>query len=72
MSLKDNLELEENESVEGNYMALGMAFGTLAGCVGMAVLAMFGQLVWGALSICAGLFGGMIIGMLIPKKDKKG
>ena len=33
MSLKDNLELKEDgeDKGKGNYMALGMAFGTLAG-----------------------------------------
>jgi len=71
MSLKDKLELEEvnTEKKQENYMVIGMCFGIFAGCIGMSILAISGQTAWGGLSICIGLLGGMIVGMLIPKKN---
>lgn len=72
MSLKEKLEIQEGTTKKGekqaNYMALGMCFGVLAGCIGMGVLALFGQIAWGALCVGCGMLAGMLIGMAIPKK----
>lgn len=67
---KDESKIEENESGQrqDNYMALGMWFGVMAGSVAMAILAMFGQIVWGGMCIGLGLLLGMLIGMAIPKR----
>lgn len=59
---------EESSSEQGNHMTLGIAFGTLAGSVGMMILSTFGHIGWGVLCIGIGLLGGMIIGVNIPKK----
>jgi len=70
MSIKEKLELKEEKTdkKQANYMVLGMVLGVLAGSIGMTILAMFGQDAWGGLGICFGMIGGMLIGMLIPKR----
>jgi membrane protein DedA with SNARE-associated domain len=49
-------------------MALGMSFGVLAGAVAMAILSMFGHILWGGICVSIGMLLGMVIGMSIPKK----
>ena len=61
-------EAEEKDEKRANYMALGMCFGAMAGSVGLCILAMFGKIAWGGLSVGIGLLAGMLIGMAIPKK----
>ena len=70
MSLKEELELKEEETEEkqANYMAYGMSLGILVGSIGMAVLAMYDQIAWGGMSVGIGMLGGMLIGMGISKK----
>lgn len=72
MSLKKKFEIQEDatkkEEKQANYMALGMCFGVIAGCIGMGILSMFGQIAWGGLCVGIGMLVGMLIGMAIPKK----
>lgn len=71
-----SLETEKNNEDKGkngdekktNNMALGMCLGAMAGSIGMLVLAMFGQLVWGSCVLSLGIVVGMLIGMQLPKK----
>lgn len=59
---------ETNEEKQENNMALGIAFGALAGSVSVMILSIFAHIGWGILSMGICLFGGMVIGMNIPKK----
>lgn len=59
---------EARDEEKATHMALGMCLGVMAGCLGMSILALFGKLAWGGLSVGIGLLGGMLIGMAIPKK----
>ncbi len=58
----------EEQNTQGNHMALGMCFGMLAGSVGMSILSSYGKTALGSVCLPAGMFVGMVIGMLIPKK----
>jgi hypothetical protein len=64
----DKRKNAEKDKKQENYMALGMAFGIVAGAAAMVVLATFGQIVWGGACISIGMILGMVIGMSIPKK----
>ena len=39
----------------------------LAGSVAMSILAMFGQIAWGGVTVGIGLMIGMIVGLIISK-----
>ena len=69
MSLKDELELKDDiDKNQSNYMTHGVVLGILVGSAGMAILTMFGQIIWGGISICIGMLVGMLVGKAIPKK----
>ena len=59
---------EPEQEKQSNCTALGMCFGLLVGSVGMGVLALFGQIVWGGLVIGIGLLAGMLIGTVMSRK----
>ena len=59
---------QDTKEEQGNHMALGICFGMMAGSVGMSILSSFGETALGGLFIPGGMFIGMVIGMLIPKK----
>lgn len=66
---KNNEDKRKNgDEKKTNNMALGMCFGAMVGSIGMLVLAMFGQLVWGSCVLSLGIVVGMLIGMQLPKK----
>jgi hypothetical protein len=63
----DKCKNEGKNSEQKNYMTLGMSFGILAGAVAMAILSMFGHILWGGVCVSIGMLLGMVIGMSIPK-----
>ena len=69
MSIMEKLEIEDEKIV--NYMALGMCFGAMAGCVATSIFMMSGKNGWSILGADVGLLGGMLIGLIIGMAIQK-
>ena len=64
--MKDSKDL-----INGTHLIQGIIVGSIFSVIGVCVFTFLGMIAWIGIPIAFGFFGGIIISMLIPKKDDK-
>ena len=69
--LRSDLVYKVTAGPNGTHLIQGIIVGSIFSVIGVCVFTFLGMIAWIGIPIAFGFFGGIIIGMLIPKKDDK-